>query len=120
MWTKSNTDLRHSIFNILFSSVLNVTSALGSFLTISPNILASTTILPGSKIFASILVSILISLSEPTKVIVLSLHSIYIPSNIGIVVLPVIAFCAIAIASCNLFFSHMNFIIISSFKNLVK
>ena len=88
--TKENSDVRHFIV-IFSSSQLNSMSLLGSFLTISPNSFAGTTIEPFSELATSIEFSIVISISDAVNVAIPDLISILIPLSVGIVVLELIA-----------------------------
>ena len=112
MKTKLNTDFSHVICIKSFSAISIFTSEFGSFLIISEKILESITILPSLITSASTFVSILTSISEPIRVKPSLLASIYIPSNTGIVVFPVIALVTIEIPSCNFCFEHIMFIIL--------
>ena len=88
--TRENSDVRHLIV-IFSSSQVNSISLLGSFLTMSPNSFAGTTIEPSSELDTSIEFSIVISISDAVKVAMPEFILILIPLSVGIVVLELIA-----------------------------
>ena len=107
--TRENSDVRHLIV-IFSSSQVNSISLLGSFLTMSPNSFAWTTIEPSSELDTSIEFSIVISISDAVKVAMPEFILILIPLSVGIVVLELIALDTILRVLVNSNWLHVNFI----------